>query len=512
MPDLRPLPRRSAKVHCQVVAFSNMSKLRESAEVSYAVRLRVIVKYVGQLCLISTFLTIVPATFAIISGDFQTLTAYVGVALIFATFGFVGHRTNAPERIQHNEAYVIAACVFPLSAIVLTGPFMTSGLPFDDALFESVSGITTTGLSTLPSVENVSQTFLFARCWLQWYGGLGIVVLSLALATHPGVVAARMGSVESSDEDLIGSTRAHARRVLFIYGSITLIACVVLWALGLTWFHAVTHSFAAVSTGGFSSYDASLAAFPSFWPQFAVTMICLACSVSLPFYWRLGQDGWRALARELQLWALLGMATVASLLLVVFMVNADSSLFATARNAVLMALSAQTTAGFSTTSVAELDPASKLVLIVSMAVGGGAGSTAGGFKILRLLIFLRVLQTLLLRTALPKHAVHEPHLQGRRLQDSTVQPALLIIVLFGVVVLLSWLPFLAYGFDPLGSLFEVVSATGTVGLSAGISSQSLPPLLKAVLCLDMLFGRLEFIALLVLFSPRTWFGKRVATR
>ena len=157
----------------------------------------------------------------------------------------------------------------------------------------------------------------------------------------------------------------------------------------------------------------------------------------------------------------------------------------------------------------QLDAGSKLVLIFSMLVGGGAGSTAGGFKLLRLLIAASVFRLILLRTCLPKHAVIEPRLAGRRLQDEEIHAALLLIVLFVAVVALSWLPFVAMGYGPLDSLFEVVSATGTVGLSVGLTSATLPPLLKGILCIDMLMGRLEIMAWLVMLYPGTWFGRRM---
>jgi trk system potassium uptake protein TrkH len=136
------------------------------------------------------------------------------------------------------------------------------------------------------------------------------------------------------------------------------------------------------------------------------------------------------------------------------------------------------------------------------------GSTAGGIKIVRLLILIRLLQIMIRRVALPRHAVIEPRLNGHRLGDDEIQRALLVILLYAVVMVLSWIPFVAYGYDPLDALFEVVSATGTVGLSVGITSAALEPVLKGVLCVDMLLGRVEVFALLVLCHPMTWFGTR----
>ena len=147
-----------------------------------------------------------------------------------------------------------------------------------------------------------------------------------------------------------------------------------------------------------------------------------------------------------------------------------------------------------------------------MLIGGGAGSTAGGIKIIRLLIFLRLLQIIILRINLPRHAVIQARIHGERISENQIREALFFILLFGVVIFLSWLPFVAMGYDPLDTLFEVVSATGTAGLSVGITSSDLPDVLKSILCIDMLLGRLEIVALLVLFYPGTWIGRRSEER
>jgi trk system potassium uptake protein TrkH len=174
----------------------------------------------------------------------------------------------------------------------------------------------------------------------------------------------------------------------------------------------------------------------------------------------------------------------------------------------MMGVSAQTTTGFSTMSITGMDAASKVVMIVSMLLGGSVGSSAGGFKLLRLLILLRLLQLMIRRTGMPPHAVAEPYLAGRKLESDDVLRALQLIILFIGLVVASWLPFVVMGYDPLDALFEVVSASGTVGLSSGITRPGLEPLLKGVLCFDMLAGRLEIIALLVVLYPRNWFGRR----
>jgi trk system potassium uptake protein TrkH len=157
---------------------------------------------------------------------------------------------------------------------------------------------------------------------------------------------------------------------------------------------------------------------------------------------------------------------------------------------------------------AALPQFSKLLLMGAMVIGGGVGSTAGGFKVLRLLIVLRFIQVMVARTSLARHAFMEPRLAGQRLRSGEVQEALAIILLFMAVIAISWIFFVAEGLNPLDSLFEVISATGTVGLSAGITGPDLPGLLKLVLCMDMLLGRVEILSWFVVLNPHTWAGRR----
>jgi trk system potassium uptake protein TrkH len=140
-----------------------------------------------------------------------------------------------------------------------------------------------------------------------------------------------------------------------------------------------------------------------------------------------------------------------------------------------------------------------------MATGGGVGSTAGGIKLLRLLILIRMIQLAVMRVQLPRHAVVEPAIGGRTLDGLQIEHALVLILLFLLLVLGSWMVFLVAGYPALDALFEVVSATATVGLSVGITGPDLDPGLKLILTLNMLAGRLEIIALLVLLFPGTWY-------
>ena len=476
----------------------------------YSIRPLPVLKYFGQLCIVLALLTLVPLVVSILLGDYHVALRYSIVLVGVFTMGFFLQRLPTPKRIQTNEAMVVTALVFLFAAMVMTWPTMASGLNFIDALFETISAVTTTGLSVTASVADKPAIFLFSRSWMQWVGGLGIIILSVATMIRPGLAAKRIGDLEDYEEDLVGGTRAHARRVLIIYSILTGFGIIALGLLGAGWFNSVIYSLSAVSTGGFSPHNASLAGFSSQWLQAMVILLSMAGAIPLVLYFRSFKEGGRVLIRDRQLQGLIISGVVTALLVAWFLFNQDGFGWIQAlRHGALNAFSAHTTAGFSTLDISQINAGAKLTLIFSMFIGGAAGSTAGGIKILRLLILVQLLYIFLQRAGMPKQAVAEASLGRRRLETDEIQNALSIVFIFVTFIAISWLVFVGMGHNPLDSLFEVVSAIGTVGLSTGIAAPELHPILKGVLCADMLLGRLEIIAWLVLFYPRTWIGRRL---
>jgi trk system potassium uptake protein TrkH len=477
---------------------------------TYSVRPLPVLKYFGQLCIVLALLMLVPLVVSILLGDYRVALRYSIVLVGVFTMGFFLQRLPTPKRIQTNEAMVVTALVFLFAAMVMTWPTMASGLNFIDALFETISAVTTTGLSVTASVADKPAIFLFSRSWMQWVGGLGIIILSVATMIRPGLAAKRIGDLEDYEEDLVGGTRAHARRVLIIYSILTGFGIIALGLLGAGWFNSVIYSLSAVSTGGFSPHNASLAGFSSQWLQAMVILLSMAGAIPLVLYFRSFKEGGRVLIRDRQLQWLIISGVVTALLVAWFLFNQDGFGWIQAlRHGALNAFSAHTTAGFSTLDISQISAGAKLTLIFSMFIGGAAGSTAGGIKILRLLILVQLVYIFLQRASMPKQAVVEASLGRRRLETDEIQNALSIVFVFLTFIAISWLVFVGMGHNPLDSLFEVVSAIGTVGLSTGIAAPELHPILKGVLCADMLLGRLEIIAWLVLFYPRTWIGRRL---
>jgi len=394
---------------------------------------------------------------------------------------------------------VVSALAFVIAAALMTFPLTAAGLPPLDAWFESVSGVTTTGLSMVPDPKGKTDAFLFTRAWMQWFGGLGIVVLSLALAAPRMGDQRRLSDASGDEENLDQSVRIHARRVLAVYVLLTALGLALVWAAGVPLFLGLVHTLAAISTGGFSALADSLAGVGP-WGQIALGAVACMGALPLTLFYRAHARGLGQFWRDPELRAL-GTALLLVTLLLWWLGRLAPA------DALAQAVFAQTTTGFSTLDPAGLTPASKLVLILSMATGGGVGSTAGGVKLLRVLILIRVIQLALLRVQIPRHGVIQPEIGGRALESPQIEHALLLLLLYPLVILVSWLPFLAAGYAPLDALFEIVSAVGTVGLSVGIAGPGLEDGLKLLLSLDMLMGRLEILSLLVLLYPRTWYKR-----
>jgi len=480
------------------------------ATLHYAVRARVLLKHLGQLLQMLAWLTLVPCGVSLWFGEIPLAGAYALLALLSAGAGWPLGRLEAPSQIQANEALVVTALIFLAASLLNALPMLVSGLTFSDAFFEAVSGMTTTGLSTVADIEHMPRGFLFARAWMQWYGGLGFAVLSIALIMGYTIAARRLMD-SGAAEGLATTTRTYARQVLRGYVVLTVLGVLALWPFAGNVFDAIVHSMAAVSTGGFSNFNANLAGIPSTGFQVVATIISLAGAIALPVYIRALRHGPRVLLIDGELRWLCGLTVLWwSILTWQFLIGglapADAVL-----HGFIFAASAQSTTGFSTLPSTMLSPVALAVLIPAMIIGGGVGSTAGGVKLLRFLILVKLLKSVFVRPGLAPHAVWQAKVGDRALEAGEANQALVILMLFLGVIFLSWLLFLLYGYDPLQSLFEVVSATCTTGLSTGITTADMPTLLKYVLCVDMLLGRVEILALLLLFFPPTWMGKRGET-
>ena len=474
---------------------------------SRRIRGKVILKYLGQLAVVQAALILVIVLVSLFFGEYEYTRRYavlIALLLLYATFT---RHLPTEGQLQTNEAYVLVALTFILSPLLMAVPLSLDGITLVDAIFECISGITTTGLSTLATVQDKSHTLLFTRAWMQWYGGLGIVVLSLALIADHRL--ARRQFMDGLDrQHLVSETRSYARSMLIVYCWLTVIGILLLWLILGKGFDALLLTFSAVSTGGFAPYNDSLLSL-SVAARFVVITLSTLGAIALPIYLLLWRRRWQAVLLDAEVQVFFALVlTISSALALLRILQFSEPMIISIREGIFLGLSAQSTTGFASYPSTTLDSASKFLVIVAMFIGGGLGSTAGGIKVMRLIMLGKVLFNHLQRSALPTHAINPIRIGKITIADSSVQQALILFLIMSLLIVASWWPFIKSGHDPLNSLFEVVSAIGTVGLSVGITRPELSAGLKSILMIDMLAGRLEVFALLILVYPRTWFSRK----
>ena len=476
-----------------------------SATLARPVRARVLAHFGGQLLLVGAVMSSIPLLVALSFGDWNSTLAQGLVVLAFAGIGFLLLRAGSSGELQRNEALVLVALAFVVTPALSAFAFVAFGLSFTDALFEAVSGISTTGLSMVADPGAYPATFQFTRAWLQWYGGLGVIVLGIALLGGQDTATRRLYA-PLDDRLLANSSRRFARGMLRVYVILSLGAWGVLSLTGIDPFIALLHTLSAVSTGGFSPFADSLQQMPGWSSRYLVIVLSLIGALPLAV---VIERGLRQVGSDMEIRALLALCLAWALLLAWRMhLTLGFDWSEALLQGGLLSMSAQSTTGFTVLAPVQLDDTAKLLMCLAMLSGGCLGSTAGGIKLLRILILLRVLQLYFLRSAMPRHAVVAHKLGSAILSADDIQHASILLLLFVLTLLGSWLAFVACGYPTVDSLFEVTSALATTGLSVGISAAELPAALKLLLCFDMLLGRVEVFALLVLLYPRTWILRR----
>ncbi|MFC1579125.1 TrkH family potassium uptake protein [Pseudomonadota bacterium] len=469
----------------------------------FAVRPGVLLRLLFDMYGILALLTLVPLLVAAFTNSVAT-NAYLLVVSLLSAFWLMGRILPAADNVQRNEALAMVAALFITASLLFSIPVMAYGVAFLDAWFEAVSGVTTTGLSTL-NVTDMPAAQLFGRGWMQWMGGVGVVVLALALFLRPGQTASQLGFSDSEKDDLVGGTRAHAKRVVLIYVLLTTLGIAALYLAGASLLDSVVHSMTAVSTGGFANYVDSLGSVTA--SQLTiVNILCVAGAISFHVYYRSLLATRGQFTGDNQLYALLAMILLVSS--AVWLLSNVTSLDLRFSDILTLVVSSQTTAGFSPIAIAGLPGWLLLMLCLCMAIGGGIGSTSGGVKLGRFIVMLRVARLALIRSALSKNVQVARYAHGSRIDTDEMEDVLALLTWFIIALFTSWLVFLVYGYPPAESLFEVTSALATAGLSTGITNEGLPAVLKFVLCCNMLLGRVEILAILILLSPHSWIGKR----
>lgn len=450
----------------------------------------------GLLQLLAVAL-LVPVAVALLMSEAEQAGLFAAMAAASWLLGWVLRRGDAGA-LGVRDAMVLTALAYLLFAVVGAVAFLPVASPVD-SFFEAMSGFTTTGL-TVMDVDGLPRSLLFFRGYSQWIGGAGIIVLSLVVLAGPGSAGAQLYAAEFGQQNLLGSVVATGRVVVVIYAGLTLAGFLALWAAGAGAFDALVHALSLASTGGFSPFPDSFAAYDRAPVAMVAGMFMVLGATSLPLFYLAWRHGLRRLVADVQLRTVLALVGVATVVFALF----EGFRLDTLGSAAFHVVSAVTTTGFVLEEPSAWSGGARLLATGLMIIGGSLGSTAGGLKVLRLLIVFRMVDWSLSRIALPSEAkiplkVGRAVVRLREVHHTFALTGAYLAVLFVGAVALS-----AAGIPMDDAIFEVASGLSTVGLSSGVTSPDLPAWAKLVLSFTMWAGRVEILAVLMLFHPLHW--------
>ncbi len=447
------------------------------------------------------FLMLAPFSVSFFFGEFLYSQIFGALALGSILIGFGARRLDVldTEEMKLVDALIVTALVYFLFSLVGAVPFLPVK-SFMDGLFEAMSGFTTTGL-TMVNEGTLSPTLHFFRAYSQWLGGMGIIVLSLAILLRPGKTAFKLYSSEFGEANIMGSVISTAKAVIKVYISLTVLGFVAFYLSGMGFYDALIHILTTIPTGGFSLYSESIGYYDSEAVSMTVSLFMILGAISFPLYYLAAKGEIREFFEDHQVRTLLILVLFGSL---IFIVTFGTGL-ADVVPGIFQTTTAITTTGYNTVPTGALSDGNKFVTIILMVIGGGTGSTAGGIKIFRLLILLAVVRLAFFRTLLPKEAKLPLRFGNITVGEEEAESIIAFFLSYLLILVVSTLGILwLEGTSFVNSLFEVASAEGTVGMSVGITSPDLRPLSKLILIVNMWLGRLEITPVLVALYPGSW--------
>lgn len=478
-----------------------------------------IVRIVGILVALFSSTMLLPALVAFgyrDGGGSEFGSAFI-IALILGASLWLPCRHHKRE-LGSREGFLIVVLFWAVLGSVGAIPFILSDVPnmsVSEAFFESFSGLTTTGATVLTGLDELPKAFLFYRQLLQWLGGMGIIVLAVAILPLLGIGGMQLYRAEIpgpvKDNKVTPRIAETAKALWYIYLSITTACVLAFWGAGMTLFDAICHAFATVAIGGFSTHDASMGYFNSSTINLITVFFLLVAGVNFTLHFaafaqrplRLGvyfRDP------EVKVFLFIQLALTAVCFLVLLAHQNYPNEWHALDHALFQAVSISTTAGFSTDGFAQWPLFLPVLLMLSSFVGGCAGSTGGGIKVVRLML-LHLQGMRELKRLIHPRAVYRIKLGNKALSERVIEAVWGFFAAYTMVFIVCMLGLIASGMDEFSAFSAVVATLNNLGPGLGTvaphfanTSESA----KWIMILAMLFGRLEIFTLLVLFTPAFW--------
>jgi len=436
-------------------------------------------------------------------------TATIGLGMMI----WVLTRSSEKPNIRKREGFLIVSFGWIVMSLSGTLPYIMSGsvVSFTDAFFETLSGYTTTGASIITDLTLIPKDILFWRSMTQWIGGMGIIVLAVAILPILGIGGMQLFVAESPGlkaDKLAPKIRDTAKRLWLIYVGLTAAEFLLLRVAGMTWFDALNHAMTTMATGGFSTFNSSAAEFsPAI--QYIITffMFMAGTSFTLTYFGLVGNFKKVLQNEEFRYYA--GITVGLTLAVSVVVASVDGDGFEKAfRDTIFQIVSLITTTGFVSADYTSWTPFITMVFFILLFFGGSAGSTAGGVKIVRHIILVKN-SILELKRQLHPSAIIPVRLNGRAVDQSITFNVVAFIMTYIIIFALGSVIMTMFGVDLLTAIGSVATSLGNVGPGIGDVGPVdnfawLPSGAKWFLAILMLIGRLELFTVLILFTPYFW--------
>jgi trk system potassium uptake protein TrkH len=478
-------------------------------------RLTVIVRLLG-IMLAMFSITLLPPVFLSIYYNDGELLHFVSSILIMLGTGFAMWfpMRNARSDLRNREVFVIVPLFWLLLGMFAGLPLVLGPhLSFTDSVFESVSAFTTTGATVMHDLDELPKSLLFYRQQLQWFGGMGVVVLAIAILPMLGVGGMALYRAETpgpmKNEKMMPRISQGARALWVTYVGVTVACALLLWIAGMSPFDAVAHSLSTISTGGFSTHDASIAYYnsPAIEGVIMTFMMIGSINFGLHFVALRGRNlsaYWRD--SEVRTFFTIVVLIISFVTLVNYLYHHHMSIEHALRISSFQVVSIITSTGFTTDNFSVWPLFLPLLLMYISFIGGCAGSTAGGIKVMRILIMLKNGMRDL-RQMLHPSSVQVIRVADRVLPDRMVQSILAFFTAYILVFITFLMLLMATGVDPVTSFSAVATCLNNLGPGLGevtSSFSTINPVAKWLLVMTMLLGRLEIFAVLLMFTPEFW--------
>ncbi len=470
---------------------------------------------IGVLLLIvgGMMLTAIPFSLYHRSGDIAPLLISAVITILAGALSWF-YKFRSGAQVNKREGYLIVALGW-LSMVTFGAlPYVLSGvLPHPvDAFFETVSGMTTTGASVLTDIESVPRGILFWRSLTQWLGGMGIIVLTVAIFPLLGFGGIELFVAEApgpTSDKLHPRIQVTAKRLWLLYVSLTAMLCLLLWAEGMTFYEAINHALTTMATGGFSTRNASIAAFPNPLMQYTLILFMFLAGTNYSMIYYMTRHKWKRVWNNEEFKVYLGLVLLLAIAITpVVMHHSAQDLERSFRDTLFQLVSLITTTGYVSADYTSWGTPVLIVCVALLFLGASAGSTAGGIKIIRHIVFFKNSLNELKKLLHPQ-AVIPLKLNGQPVATRIAIHILVFLLLYLSTFFAGTLIVSFMGLDFETAIGAVATSLGNVGPGIGQVGPTdnfawLPQNVKFVLSLLMLLGRLELFTLLVIFTPSFW--------